>query len=126
MGYANSFIAASEDCPMLGETPPSGKRSIAEVQYEMLVLQPYRFTQDDVLFESSSARRAGEEGDREAFFAKPQACLRCSPLVKRWGWGIHFDAEGKAAAFPKGSEEYARLAQDSSLMQTRGMRSKRA
>ncbi|RYG22221.1 hypothetical protein EON82_17535 [bacterium] len=110
---------------MVGETPPKGKRSIAEIQYAMLVEQPYRFTQDDVLFESSSPRRAGEEGDREAFFSRPQACLRCSPLVKRWGWGIHFDSEGKAAAFAKGSEEYRRFLEDPELAQTRGMRSKR-
>jgi hypothetical protein len=110
---------------MVGETPPNGKRSIAEIQYAMLVEQPYRFTQDEVLFESSAERRAGELGNRTAFFARPQACLRCSPLVKRWGWGIHFDSEGKAAAYAKGSEEYAALAQDSSLAQTRGMRSRR-
>ena len=125
MSYSDTFIAASEDCPMVGEAPPNGKRSIAEIQYAMLVEQPYRFTQDDVLFESSAERLAGEEGDREAFFSRPQACLRCSPLVKRWGWGIHFDSEGRAAAYAKGSPEYAKLADDSSLAQTRGMRAKR-
>ena len=125
MNDRNTFIAASEDCPKMGETPPSGKQSVAEIHYEMLVEQPYRFTENDVLFESSAARRAGEKGDWEAFFANSPACLRTSPLVKRWGWGIHFDADGKTAAYAKGSEEYERLSQDGSLSQAKGMRSKR-
>lgn len=126
MSYVDTFIAASEDCAMLGATPPAGKRSIAEIQYAMLVEQPYRHTQEDVLFASSTSMRTEGTGDRAAFFAKSQACLRCSPLVKRWGWGIHFDAEGRAAAFAKDSEEYRRLNADKTLSQTRGMRSKRA
>ncbi|MEI7025361.1 DUF6157 family protein [Paenibacillus sp. y28] len=31
------------------------------------------------------------------FFSKPKACLRTSPLVKKYGWGLGFDAAGKIA-----------------------------
>jgi len=121
---ADVFIAASEDCRGEGALPTK-PGSVAAVQYRMLVEEPYRHTQGDVLFASSTAVRAGEPADRDAFFARPQACLRCSPLVKTHGWGIHFDAQGRAAAYPKGSEAYARLTEDGSLRHTRGMRSRK-
>jgi hypothetical protein len=131
---ANAFIAVSEDCPTTGEVPPArgGKVTAAEAQYRMLVEQPYRFTQEDVLFESSTAVRENldlspeEKAElRARFLTKSQACLRASPLPKRYGWGIHFDADGKAAAYARDSDQYRRLASDPSLKQVRGMRSKR-
>ncbi len=131
MNYTDTFIAASEDGPAVSAVPAKGKRSVAEIQFGMLVDQPYWFTQEDVLFGSSGAvREDPSKGENEAlrkeFFSRSQACLRCSPLVKKWGFGIHFDADGKAAAFAKESAEYARLAADDSLFQTKGMRTKRA
>ena len=133
MNNADTFIAVSEDCPNSGAVPPPGRRSIAEIQSAMLVGEPYRHTEEDVLFASSAAMRenpdrpATEKSDlREAFFSRSQACLRTSPLAKKWGWGIHFDHNGKAAAFAKGSEDYRRLSEDDSLAQAKGMRSKRA
>lgn len=63
---------------------------------------------------------------REEFFAKDQACLRSSPLGKRYGWGIHFDADSRIALVPLGSDEYQALATDASVKQLKAMRSKRA
>jgi len=131
LNYTDTFIASSEDGPATAAEPQRGKRSIAEIQYEMLVEQPYQFTQEDILFASSAGVREHPEirNDpdlRRAFFSRSQACLRTSPLVKKWGFGIHFDAQGKAAAFRKESPEYEQWAADPSLYQTKGMRSKRA
>ena len=47
-------------------------------------------------------------------------------MAKRYGWGIHFDKEGKIAAYPAGSTEYAKLATHPELDQVLAMRSKRA
>jgi hypothetical protein len=63
---------------------------------------------------------------REAFFAKDQACLRSSPLGKRYGWGIHHDSDGRVALVPLGSPECDALAGDPAVEQRRAMRSKRA
>lgn len=136
VNYVNTFISVADDCPVeKAVIPPGkeGKRSIAGVQYEMLVEHPYRHRQDDVLFASSPGVRGvadlseGElAGLRDAFFAKPQACLRASPLAKRYGWGVHFDAGGNAAAHPVESNEYRRHSTDPSLQQLKAMRSKRA
>jgi hypothetical protein len=125
MDYVATFIAASVDCPREGQ-PPTKAGSVAETQYRMLVLEPYRHTQEDVLFASSGPVRAGKPADRAAFFARPQACLRCSPLVKTHGWGIHFDEHGRAAAYAANTDEYRKLAADARLTQTQGMRSRRA
>ncbi|WP_295010500.1 DUF6157 family protein [uncultured Microbacterium sp.] len=63
---------------------------------------------------------------REAFFARGQACLRASPLGKRYGWGVLSDAEGRVTLVARESEDYARHAADPALAHTRAMRSRRA
>ncbi|WP_245862193.1 DUF6157 family protein [Georgenia soli] len=47
---------------------------------------------------------------REEFFARPQACLRSSPLGKTYGWGTHHDAEGRVALVGVETERYRLLA----------------
>ena len=74
-------------------TTPTKAGSIAQIQHELLTRQPYHYTSDDLLFEVHALRQGIAAKDRkparEAFFAKPQACLRASPLVKQFGWGLH-------------------------------------
>ncbi len=69
----------------------------------MLVEHPYEFTSDDVLFTTFAIRKEIPENEwaeqRAIFFSKGQPCFRASPLTKRYGWGIHSDAEGKVALF---------------------------
>ncbi len=84
-------------------------------------------TSDDLLFETARRRvKDGEEPARETFFAKPQACLRASPLTKRYGWGVHHDDEGRIAIYGVESEEYGRLAASGELTVTPAMRNRRA
>jgi hypothetical protein len=80
-------------------------------------------TSDDLLYETQRVR--GGDKSRDAFFAKPQACLRTSPLVKQFGWGIHHDADGRIALVDPQSDTYRRLLADASVKKTPGMRSKR-
>lgn len=68
---------------------------------------------------------AERDAHRAAFFAKGQPCLRASPLAKRYGWGIHHDAESRVALYPRESAEYARLSQDPALKQVKAMKSAR-
>ena len=87
-------------------------------------------TSDDLLFEVHALRQGIAAKDRkparEAFFAKPQACLRASPLVKQFGWGLHHDADAKVAAYGVDSEAYRELSARADLKIVAGMRSKRA
>jgi len=123
--YFGAFIAIAEDCPVTAaEVPPvRDPKSAAQIQYEMLAGHPYEYTSDDVLYISNGERRGQR---REAFFSKGQPCFRSSPLIKRYGWGMHSNAEGKIALYPVGSDEYKRLAADTSLTQLKGMRSSRS
>lgn len=129
--YTNTFIEVSEDCRTeRGEEPPIAENlSIAGLHYRLLVEEPYTRTSDDVLFETHALRKGIDPKDADAraeFFSKGQACLRSSPISKRYGWGTHHDAEGRVALVARDSEQYARLAADPSLTHTRAMRSSRA
>jgi hypothetical protein len=120
--YIDTFIEIAEDCPAnIAETPPAKEpRSAAQIEYEMLIDNPYKYTSDDVLYESNGNRRGIT---REDFFKKPQPCFRASALGKKFGWGIHSDKDGKIGIYGIESEEYKRLARDESLKHLKAMRS---
>ncbi len=118
MGYYRTLIAVADDCPVDASVVPSGeKKTVAALQYEMLAAEPYRLTQEDVLFLTWVRRRPGfgELGEnelaalRDEFFSRSRACLRASPLPKRYGFGLLFDGEGRIALCPMESEEYRRI-----------------
>lgn len=130
--YQNTLIEIAEDSPCQeGEMPPlkGEKKSIANLQFEMLYEHPYQYTSDEVLFTIFAQRKdiPKREWDeaRQEFFSKGQACLRASPLTKRYGWGIHSDANGKIAMYGAESAEYQKLAADASIKKVKAMRSKR-
>lgn len=136
VNYFNSFIRVAADCPVAeGIDPRDGKRlTVAVRQFELLHGRPHELTSEDVLFETSKAR--AELGDgapaavvaaaRAAFFGRPQACLRASPLPRRFGWGLHLDEQGRIALVAVGTEEYRRHAEDPGLVQLAAFRSSRA
>ena len=130
--YINTFIETADDCPVMkAELPPKKgeKVTIANLQFEMIYEHPYKYTSDDVIFITHAVRQAIPKTEwreaRESFFSKGQACLRSSPLGKRYGWGIHHDAQSKVAIFPVESAAYKKMAGDKSLMHVKAMRSKR-
>ena len=130
--YFDTFIAVAEDTSAVGpiEPPLRATPSVADLTYRMIAENPYRFTSDDVIFEVWADRRALPADQRDSaraeFFAKGQPCLRSSDLGKRYGWGVHSDAEGRVALVPLGTDEYARLAAgEDGVTVTRAMRSKR-
>ncbi|TWV96886.1 DUF6157 family protein [Chitinophaga pinensis] len=130
--YYNTFIEVADDCPVqTAEVPPvRGEKTIANIEFELLVDNPYEFTSDDVLFHVHAAKRQLRtqefEIEREQFFSKGQACFRSSPLTKRYGWGAHFDADGRMAIYAVESDEYQQFAKDRSLKQVKAMRSKKS
>ena len=136
MGYTSTFIAVAADCPAVtGEVPPprAGAPTVAGRQHAMLSAEPGRLQQEDVLLAGAPGVRgrddlSGEELERlrEEYFAQPRACLRASPLPKTYGWGLHYDEQGRITLHAVDSPEYARLSEDDSLTQLRAMRSRRA
>jgi hypothetical protein len=129
--YANTFISVADDCPVdTGGIPPDKQvPTVARMQYDLIAGNPYRYTSDEVVFAVHAAKNGVEpaevEARRAAFFSKGQACLRSSPLGKRYGWGIHHDAESRVALYPRESDDYRRLSQDPALKQVKAMKSAR-
>lgn len=131
-GYRNTFIAVADDCTAVAEIPQyrGGKPTVATSHYELISKNPYRYTQADVLFLTSLLQQslplsADTAEKRDEFFAKPRACLRSSPLGKKYGWGIHFDAEGRTAVHPVNSPRYRELLADNSVKTVKALRSRR-
>jgi hypothetical protein len=115
------IVLVAEDCPAQeGETPGPGRSgpTVAQVQYDLLAAEPFRWTEDDVLFESwwrrqdaaATASAADKEHARADYLARPRPCLRASPLPMRYGWGLVFDDQDRVALCPVGSPEYRALA----------------
>jgi Family of unknown function (DUF6157) len=129
--YYNTFIEIADDCPLTqAEVPPQkgDSKSVANYQFDMIMAHPYQFTSDEVIFSIHAERNNLTNhlaDERAAFFSKGQACLRASPLGKRYGWGIHHNAEGKVALFPAESDEYARFLADNTVKKVKAMRSKK-
>jgi hypothetical protein len=130
--YYDTFIAIADDCPLAAaEVPPLKKDtpSVANLQFDMIMANPYKYTSDEVIFSIHALRNGivgNLEAERAAFFAKGQACLRASPLSKRYAWGTHHDSAGKVALYSAESVEYQQFVNDENLKHTKAMRSKKA
>lgn len=130
--YQNTFIAIAEDSPTEeGQIPPvkGNQKTVANLQFELLIDAPYKYTSDDVLFQVYAIRNEIAKKDqkeaREAFFSKGQPCFRASPLTKRYGWGVHADEQGRIAIYSSGSEEYKKLSTDKNIQVVKAMKTSR-
>jgi len=128
--YKDTFIEIADDCPATsGEVPPTkaDTKTVANIQFEMVSKNPYKYTSDDILFQVFADRNDLTKSEykeaREKFFSKGQPCFRTSPLTKRYGWGVHNDKEGKMAIFGIESGEYKKLLTDKTLKIVKAMKS---
>ncbi|TCZ79885.1 hypothetical protein E0485_03170 [Paenibacillus albiflavus] len=134
--YYNTFIQVAADCPVYhGITPQTKKagKTVPMIQYELLMENPYTYTQEELYYqvhirhkeiplEEAQARR--DEIWNE-LYSKHHACLRACMLPKKYGWGLHFDTEGRIALYGMESKEYDQYAQSSDVKQLAAMRSSR-
>ena len=129
--YFDAFIEVAEDSKATaGSIPPTKeKKTVAQMQYELIAANPYTYTSDEILFRIYAERNdllaAEQQAARAAFFSKGQACLRASPLAKTYGFGIHFDKEGRVALYGLETTEYERFVADEKIKKVKAMRSKR-
>jgi Family of unknown function (DUF6157) len=133
MNYYDTLIEIAEDCPVSKAQVPQargGKKTKAVVEYELLVKHPYRYSEEDIAFETYAILhdipKASWRRERERFLSKGHPHLRVSALPKRYGWGIHNNAEGKIALIAVESPEYKNLMNDPRTTKVRAFRSKRA
>ncbi len=128
--YFDTFILVADDSPALsGEIPPAkiAGPTVASLQFEMISRHPYEYNSDEVVFEVYAVKqdltKSERPAARDAFFSKGQPCLRASPLTKRYGWGVHFNKEGKMALVGCETKMYKKFAGDKGITKLKAMRS---
>lgn len=125
MSYKDTFIQIAPDSTATEATIPDNKRpkkTIHRIQYELLTEKPYHYDHDEFVFTVYAIRQAfseeelAENGDsiRADFFKKGHPCMRASTLTKKYGWGAHYNDEGKIALYPVDSDEYNQLSENAS------------
>lgn len=117
MSYRNTFIQIAPDSLALSGVVPVSDRKPAPIhviQYELLSQNPYCCTHEDLVFEVY-VRRQGFSSEELAVHRtaiwdelsqKGHPCLRASALTKQYGWGAHYNQEGKIALYAVDSDEY--------------------
>ena len=130
--YYDTFIEVAEDTKVTCGTIPSSKgdkKTVAEMQYELISANPFKYTSDDIFFKVFADRndliKAEYEQARIVFFSKGQPCFRASPLTKTYGFGVHSDSKGRIAIYGCETEEYQRLLHDESLKVIKAMKSRK-
>ncbi len=127
--FFDTFIIVAEDTKVnCGTKPPAkDKKTVAEMQYEMIAKNPYKYTSDDILFQVFADRneltKAEYQQAREQFFSKGQPCFRASPLTKTYGFGIHSDNNGRVALYGMETDEYQKFLADSNVKKVKAMKS---
>src|SRR6266446_3072476 len=133
MNYYDTLIEVADDCPATeGQAPQArgGKKTKAVVEYEMLVKHPYKYTEEDIAFETYAVLhnipKAIWPKERQTFLSKGHPHLRVSALAMRYGWGIHNNAEGKVALIAVNSLRYKKLMKDPRTTKIKAFRSESA
>ena len=133
MNYYDTLIEIADDCPATKAEVPhakGGKKTKAVLEYEMIANHPYTDTEEDLAFEIYAVLhnipKVMWSKERQKFLSKGHPHLRVSALPKRYGWGIHNNAEGKTALIAVESPEYKKLVYDPRITNIKAFRSKSA
>lgn len=123
MAYIDTLIKIAPDSTANEAVIPENKRpkkTLHLIQYELLTEKPYHYTHDELVFKVHCIRKnitdeelaINEEDIRADFFKKGHPCMRASALTKKYGWGAHYNDEGKIAIFPMESADYESLSEN--------------
>jgi len=103
--YHEELIEVAEDCPVKCaiEPPVGDPKTIARIGYEVLIENPYKFTEREFFKEVHFERRQMLNLKVESYNIKR------SLIVRAYGWGIHRNQDGKLALVPMESAQYKEL-----------------
>lgn len=135
MSYKNTLVKVAEDCPVAQSEIPSQRNEKTPVhvfQYELLTKYPYKFNHEELLFEiylkqhnlPEDLSDAMADFIRDKLFSKGHPCMRASALTKRYGFGAHYDEEGKIALYPMESKEYQSFLNNPSVTKVAALKKK--
>lgn len=113
------LILVAEDCPVeLSIVPDDGfPKTIARIEFEILNEYPYQFSESDLFIEVHINKRKRPDLKIDSYNIKR------SPLLQKYGWGIHRNQAGKLALVPVNSVEYIHLTK--TIITTRSYRNKK-
>lgn len=118
--WTNMFVRVADDCPAETGVIPTQRRAEKPahlIQYELLSENPYHYTFEEQLFEVyirhkgllGTLSEAELAATREELLSKNHPCMRASMLPKKYGWGVHYNEEGKIALYGMETGEYRTL-----------------
>lgn len=135
MPYTNTLITIAKDSPVeVSETPTSTRENTPMhiVVYELLLGNPYGHNHEQLVFEShiihkklGDLSREEKEVLWEKLMKRTHACLRTSPLTKKYGYGAHYDAVGNIALYPAESMVYKKFVKDKDIEKIPAMKNKK-
>jgi hypothetical protein len=135
-GYKNTFVTISADSPVQTSIIPqlkNGKKTIHLLEYELLTANPYCYNHEGLIYQlyllkkglNGSLSPYEEEVLKTKLFSKGHPCLRASTLIKKHGFGAHYNGDGNIALYAIESIEYIAFINDIGVIKVAGMRSKR-
>jgi hypothetical protein len=110
--YTSTFITVAPDTSAVAGVEPTGT-TIAATTFSLIASAPYALRSSDGIFPVWASRHDVDPASADewaTFYSRSHACLRSSDLGKRYGWGIHADADGRLAVYAVGSATYEALA----------------
>lgn len=100
------LIQIAEDSPTNSCTKPEKAGTVEYIKFNLLVENPYKFTERE-FFEEVHYKIRGKKHLKIETYS-----LKRVGLAKRYGWGIHIDACSRIALVPCNSEKYLALLND--------------
>ena len=136
VGYTDTLIKVAADCPVGKSEIPVAKnktRPAHLLQYELLIQKPYAYTHEELIYQvyvlqkeiPESVLETESENIKAELFSKGHPCMRASSLTKRYGWGAHYNQDGKIAIYPMESAAYQALIDSGKVKIVPAMKSKR-
>ena len=134
--YWNTFIIIAPDSDARVAQIPADRNgipTIARIEYQLLTSKPYRLNHEQLIYEVHIRKNnfpqpidALDEAEiKRQLFTKGHACLRASPLTKKFGFGAHYNNDGYIAIYPVDSPEYAAFVENDLVEKIPAMRSSR-
>jgi hypothetical protein len=117
--YCNTLIKVASDCTVKRGTIPESNRKAftdATVYYEVLSQNRYKLTEREFYKESLEIRLRKKVKHKKYM-------MKRNILCKKWGWGVHFDCNGKMALVGCETNEYNKLLSDPAITKMAAYRS---
>lgn len=116
------LITISEDSPTKIAVVPVSKRkskTLPQMYFEELKAQPYKYTEQEL------AKRIHHDLRNMPHLKIENYNIKRSPLLERFGWGIHVDGAGRLGLVGCDSEKYLQFLQNPDIKKVKAYRTRK-